>query len=334
MQSSAETINGHNGSMRDSNLRVGVIRSFGSGLRLCRERKAFSAHHVAAHVNVSMETLAKWEQDKDVPSSQKLKRLIGMMRQLQYFRQYIPDHKRKAADLAEAAEEKRAKLEEEKKAKQAAFSLPAPTPPPPPLPAPIGPIASLHPGMSFGDAVLACRAARELAQGTAAKLMGVTGTCLGNIERGITTPSPLTYRSLVRAYPELRRLPPPIMKGGGGCIVEPLPDEEPPRPAVSSPPIPTDAATFVSLARAPAAVAPPPAEPTAPVRVEKVETLDSVEELGRAYARAIVQEQLATAFYEEAFAAADAADKKKVAAVEAREELHRKLVSAAGKRAA
>lgn len=185
-----------------------LSKSWGLALQFCREKHGFTRRQIAQNINVSEADIALWEKDQGVPTGIKLVRLHGMLPQLKNFKHLISQSAQKVAEMQEVAEQRKAKL-------RPPGPAPAPEPPPPaPPPTPAPPPEPQH--KTFREALWSIRLKARLSATEIARSAGVHQTTIYNIEKGADSISPATYRALLKALPELREAPTPLIRAGRG----------------------------------------------------------------------------------------------------------------------
>lgn len=264
-------------------LRAPIRFTFGTALRMCREKRGFTLRDVAENINVPIADVALWEDDKGFPGHIKCVRLIGMMPQLRHYKLLIPKILQDKPD-----EEQRAQARPQP-------ITPAPTPTGPPT--------------DFKEALVQLRrSSKTLTWMKIGDKAGLSGSAVASFVSGrADAMSPNTYNALIAAFPQLKDAPPPPLAYGrgkwtteqaiaGGLIGargeshhnEPLPEE------------------LLPTQKLPAA--PEPA-PEAPPR--------SMEQLARDYAEAATKLAVATRHAEATWEAALTADEEKKTAQQA-----------------
>jgi hypothetical protein len=307
-------------SNRGGELRAPAIKTWGTALRWAREARGFTQRDVAENINVSLDAVQMWELDHgEYPSSVKLARIHGMMPQLRHFRFLIPKLAQRNADMQEvAAQRKEARKPE--------------TPPPPP---------TKTNDEKFQAALSALTNRYGSASAVAAKAE-MTGSNILRIISGTGFCSPRAYGRLLHAFPELRGVPCPTLRAGGGNIYGPthhlvrealagLPAETPPQPAEALPPAPkAETAPAVAADASHGASVPSGQTSESTADPGPVAPGATLEELSTLYAKELRRLEAAAKRYEDAMAAAVAAEEEKQAAEASASQVLSRLQVAAG----
>lgn len=266
-------------------LRAPIRVTFGTALRLCREKRGFTLRDVAENINVPIADVALWEDDKGFPAHIKCVRLIGMMPQLRHYKLLIPKLLQDKPDEEERAEARPQPI------------TPAPTPTGPPK--------------DFKEALIQLRrSSKTLTWMKIGDKAGLSGGAIASFVSGrADAMSPNTYNALIAAFPQLKDAPPPPFAYGrgkwtteqaiaGGLIGARAEAEETPAPKDADLPVTGGSFTIPSIT-----------EPVGPPR--------SMEQLARDYAEAATKLAVATRHAEATWEAALTADEEKKTAQQA-----------------
>lgn len=178
----------------DGVLRAPIRFTFGTALRMCREKRGFTVRDVAENINVPLADVLLWEDDKAFPSHIKTVRLIGMMPQMRHYKLLIPKISQDKADKSEPEQQ---------------ATEPQPQSPPPAAPA--------GPPKDFREALVQLKHSSRQPWMKLGETAGLSGSGIGMYVSGKRdVMSPSSYNALCAAYPQLKDAPPPSLGFGRG----------------------------------------------------------------------------------------------------------------------